>query len=333
MPLQYIPQQRRSDDDDGLPMLKRSRGNHPAYYDPGQGLVRAVNVALMLGQPLLVTGEAGVGKTQLAHSVAWELGLYPPLMFETKSTTIARDLFYGYDTLRRFHAAQTHQGSQRNLDYVTYNALGTAILRSNSEEDVGPWIPAGFEHGGQRRSVVLIDEIDKAPRDFPNDLLNEIEHLYFKAPELENREFRVGVIGERGEEDELRPIVIITSNSEKHLPDAFLRRCIYYHIDFPNARRLEMIVTSRIDNLAGGAMLSDALDFFQRLRAAARIDKRPATAELIAWLTVLRKKGVPTGASLRGSPDDMAASLCALVKTANDQDLANKLFESWLKEK
>src|SRR5262245_56070821 len=119
-----------------LPGSRRPAQTDPAGYKPDRGLIDAVNVALLLGQPLLVTGEPGTGKTQLAYSVAWELGFDQPLMFETKSTHTARDLFYTYDMLSRFHAAETHEGSQRNLDYITYNALGIAILRSNDETAV-----------------------------------------------------------------------------------------------------------------------------------------------------------------------------------------------------
>ena len=126
-----------------LPLPQRAKQTDPAGYRPDSGLIDAVNVALLLGQPLLLTGEPGTGKTQLANSVAWELGFDPPLMFETKSTNTARDLFYTYDTLSRFHAAQTGEGSQNSLDYISYNALGIAILRSNEAADVKPWLPAG----------------------------------------------------------------------------------------------------------------------------------------------------------------------------------------------
>src|SRR5205085_1382510 len=148
--------------------------------------------------------------------------------FETKSTSLARELFYAYDTLGRFHAAQTGEGSQKNLDYVTYNALGVAILRANEEAAVAKWIPQGkgFVHGGRRRSVVLIDEIDKAPRDFPNDILNEVEGMYFRIPELGDALIKA--------DETMRPVLILTSNSEKNLPDAFLRRCIYYYLPFPD---------------------------------------------------------------------------------------------------
>lgn len=318
------PQKRRSPGELKLPTSRRARQIDPAGYKPDKGLADAVNVALMLGQPLLLTGEPGTGKTQLANSIAWELGFDPPLMFETKSTNSARDLFYTYDTLSRFHAAQTGEGSQKSLDYVTYNALGIAILRSNDEAEVRQWLPEGFEHGGRRRSIVLIDEVDKAPRDFPNDLLNEVEGMYFKVPELGN--VRIAA------DEEMRPILIITSNSEKHLPDAFLRRCIYYNIPFPGKDRLRDIVLTRIGSFDGETLLSDSLDFFARLREPnSGLRKKPATAELIAWLIALRERGMELGKPLKSDPEIAASTLSTLVKSVEDQTIAQTVLTDWLK--
>src|ERR1041384_4238457 len=128
------PLNRRADKPAQLPGSRRARQTAPAGYIPDTGLVDAVNVALFLGQPLLLTGEPGTGKTQLAYRVAWELGFDAPLLFETKSTSTARDLFYTYDALRRFHAAHTGQGSQDNRDYLTFNAFGLAILFANDPQ-------------------------------------------------------------------------------------------------------------------------------------------------------------------------------------------------------
>ncbi len=232
----------------------------PERYLADQGLVDAVNVALVLGQPLLLTGEPGTGKTQLGYHLAWELGLGDPLKFETKSNSVSRDLFYSYNTLGRFHAAQTNEGSQNPIDYITYNALGRAILLTKSSLEVLSLLPPQFMHNGATRSVVLIDEVDKAPRDFPNDILNEIEGMYFRIPEFKNTLVEADPV--------LRPIVVITSNSEKHLPDAFLRRCIFYHIDFPDRDRLEAIVSAHFEaSPLSDDPLKDYLDLFQRLRA------------------------------------------------------------------
>lgn len=305
------------------PATSRERRAHPAGYRPDPGLIDAVNVALLLGQPLLLTGEPGTGKTQLAYSVAWEFG-YGCEVFETKSTSAARDLFYYYDTVGRFYAAQTGEGSRHALDYVTYNALGLAIMRSNPEERVRHLLPPGFEHGGARRSVVLIDEVDKAPRDFPNDLLNEVESLFFKIPELGNERVSCS--------QEMEPILVVTSNSEKHLPDAFLRRCVFYNIPFPDEQRLREIVLSRIgDYFAGESpLLSDALSLFNALRDSNSLRKRPATAELIGWLIALREKGAEPDRPLREYQAPARACMSALVKSAEDQPVARAILDDWM---
>jgi MoxR-like ATPase len=311
-----------------LPISRRAGHEDPAGYLPDSGLVDAVNVALLLGQPLLLTGEAGTGKTQLAYSVAWELGFDEPLKFETKSTSTSRELFYTYDTLGRFHAAQTGEGSQNSLDYLTYNALGLAILRANEKAAVAPWLPKDFKHDGPaKRSVVLIDEVDKAPRDFPNDILNEVEGMYFKIPELRHVKISAGA--------SMRPILIITSNSEKHLPNAFLRRCIYYNIPFPNGKRLTEIVTARLGRFTGGSsqMLDDALDLFFTLRRPdSGLHKKPATAELLGWLLVLHEIGGDGKNPLRQAPERIALSLNTLVKTAEDQERAKTVLEEWMRK-
>ncbi|MGH7596623.1 MAG: AAA family ATPase [bacterium] len=311
-----------------LPISRRAGHEDPAGYLPDLGLVDAVNVALLLGQPLLLTGEAGTGKTQLAYSVAWELGFDEPLKFETKSTSTSRELFYTYDTLGRFHAAQTGEGSQNSLDYLTYNALGLAILRANEKATVAPWLPKDFKHDGMaKRSVVLIDEVDKAPRDFPNDILNEVEGMYFKIPELRNMKIAADA--------SMRPILVITSNSEKHLPDAFLRRCIYYNIPFPDEKRLTQIITARLGRFTGGSsqMLDDALDLFFTLRRPdSGLHKKPATAELLGWLLVLREMGGDGENPLRQAPERIASSLNTLVKTAEDQERAKTVLDGWLRK-
>jgi MoxR-like ATPase len=310
-----------------LPLPRRERISRPEDYVADPGLVDAVNAALLLGQPLLLTGDPGTGKTQLAYSLAWELGLGEPIKFETKSTTGGRDPFYTYDALGRFQAAQSG-GSADPLHYLTYNALGTAILRGNEEAAVTKLLPPGFLHGGKRRSVVLIDEIDKAPRDFPNDLLNELEQMYFRIPELGN------VVVEA--DPHTHPIVVVTSNSEKNLPDAFLRRCVYYNIPFPEREGLEHIVASRLGEYAGGSgrFLEDALDLFFELRKpASGLRKKPATAELLGWLIALRETGNGAENPLADRPESARSTLAVLVKTAEDQGRATQIVERWLQSR
>ncbi|NIM17308.1 MAG: AAA family ATPase, partial [Candidatus Aminicenantes bacterium] len=157
--------------------------DHPRNYIAGEGLRNAVNVALALGQPLLITGEPGTGKTQLADSIAWELGL-PVMEFHTKTTSAAVDLFYQYDALRRFQDAQVPEKKQLNIDdYITYQALGNAILLTMPPAEANKYLPEELQGIGPTRSVVLIDEIDKAPRDLPNDVLDEIEKMRFTVKE------------------------------------------------------------------------------------------------------------------------------------------------------
>jgi MoxR-like ATPase len=292
-----------------LPPFERPESYEaPQLYLAGKGLRAAVNVAIMLGQPLLITGEPGTGKTRLADSIAFEFGGLPLLKFHTKSTSTARDLFYHYDALRHFRdvqfearanvaaAAQTPPAERRPADtYITYNALGLAILLTLQADDprrarFNPYIEDDWRETGGTRSVVLVDEIDKAPRDFPNDILNEIEDMEFEVRELDAPHFKAV--------KELRPIVVLTSNSEKNLPEAFLRRCVFYHTEFPRLRALRKIVERRLGP-APEDIPSDlrehALSHFQRIRDL-KLKKAPATAELLAWIRVLEKMGLDPSA-------------------------------------
>jgi MoxR-like ATPase len=286
----------------------------PASYVADDALVDAVNVALLLQQPLLLTGEPGTGKTQLASRIAWELRLEPLLKFETKSTSQSRDLFYMYDALARFQAGTT-AGATDALPYIRFGPLGrAALLASENPEDR---CLLDEDPGQPRRSVVLIDEIDKAPRDFPNDILNEIEHFYFRIPELGNREVRAPEMR--------RPVVIVTSNSEKDLPDAFLRRCVFHHIAFPAPERLRQIAEAR---LGPDEALRDALDLFYELRKA-QLRKPPATAELLGWLIALRRSAGP--ASPFSDRAHVDRTIAALLKTVEDREEAQRVIDAWFR--
>lgn len=316
--------QQRPDTPVNLPVSPYTQLTLPQHYYADPGLVDACNVALLLGQPLLLTGEPGTGKTQFVYNLAWELGYDLPLKFDTKSTSVARDLFYTHDTLRRFQDAQSGVKSSNALPYLTYQALGAAILRTLDYEDIVDYVPGDFVHNGKERSIVLIDEIDKAPRDFPNDLLNELEQAYFHVPELKNIKIEAN--------PELRPVVVITSNSEKDLPDAFLRRCIYYNIPFPERDRLLTIATNRLQVILGKSesFLKDALDLFYELRDPAHdLRKKPTTAELLGWLIALhrmkREQKNPFG-----DLDLILRTLSNLVKTAEDQERAAEIVKRWL---
>ncbi len=306
-----------------LPVSRRRDEVRPEGYIPDDGLRAAVNVSLLLGQPLLVTGEPGTGKTQLAYSVAHGLGLDEPFKFETKSTSTARDLFYVYNSIGRFHAVHNSEASQDSIAYITYNALGSAILRAKQREEIRNLVPKGWQHADPRRSVVLIDEIDKAPRDFPNDILNEVEGMYFRIPELDNAEVRAS--------PEMQPILIVTSNSERSLPDAFLRRCVYYHIPFPSDEKLREIVAARLGDLVlrDSDLLSDSLEILEALRAQDAMRKKPSTSELLSWLRTLHDvfHGMPN--PLRGDASGILETLGALAKTQEDTEIAQEIVSQW----
>ena len=313
------------DEPQPLPVPNVRRRIDPAGYLPDDGLIDAVNVALLLGQPLLLTGEPGTGKTQLAYHLAWELGYPKPLKFETKSTSISRDLFYTYDTVGRFQAGDDVKPAR---EYIFYQALGEAILRAKKFEEVKDFLPTHFNHQEATRSIVLIDEIDKAPRDFPNDILNEVEEMYFRIMELGNVPISA--------EEENRPIMILTSNSEKHLPDAFLRRCVFYHIPFPKADRMTEIVAARLgQNIgSGNQFVTDAIEFFYELRKPATgMRKRPSTAELLNWLQTLETMAPDSENPLRESAlstvsvDKIAGTVNCLAKTEADQNLVKPMLK------
>ncbi len=295
------------------PLETGSWMSDPAGYIAEDGLRDAVNVALALGQPLLVTGEPGTGKTELAGSIAHELGLAAPFNFNTKSTSAARDLFYRYDSLRHFHDAQFRKDQTDVENYIDYEALGLAVLLAAPPAVANPFLPEQLRDKGPARSVVLIDEVDKAPRDLPNDVLNEIEQMSFTVKET-GRTF--------ASNPRYKPIVVLTSNSEKNLPDAFLRRCIFFHIPFPNQDRLREIVHHRLRPGAdfSPAMIDHAITHFERIRELG-LRKKPSTAELLAWMRVLGKLKIDVQHPKPGDAEAIAFTYSVLAKSKEDMTM------------
>ncbi len=285
----------------------------PKGYIASPGLRQAVNVALQLQQPLLVTGDPGTGKSSLADSVAYDLGLSSALRFFTTTTASARDVFYRYDSLSHFQDANISRMAGIHVEqYISYEALGLAILRSNPPEAVNEQLPPAWQVQKQECSVVLIDEIDKAPRDFPNDILNEIEHLRFQV-----RETGKAFSADRA----FWPIVVMTSNSENTLPDPFLRRCVFYHIEFPGPSELREIVRRRLPEVSEKELFLDgAIRQFSEIRKLA-LRKRPATAEFLAWVQVLERAGVNPESPREGDVEALICSYSILAKNEGDYKL------------
>jgi MoxR-like ATPase len=258
-------------------------------YIVSQELARAVDVAVALGRPLLVKGEPGTGKTLLARDIA-RFYNSPFERWHVKSTTKAVDGLYMYDAVRRLHDSRFGEGEVRDIGrYITLGPLGRA-----------------FKHA--ERVVVLIDEIDKADLEFPNDLLHELDTMSFTVMET----------GETVTARQ-RPIVIITSNNEKELPDAFLRRCVFHWIEFPDRALMTRIVRVHHPDVED-RLLAGALEAFYALRAVDGLRKPPSTSELIDWVSALRHSGLDPAKLLgAGLP-----FLGTLLKKEQDIDTAQR---------
>jgi MoxR-like ATPase len=301
-----------------LPLFERLPSlDDPAGYLADAGLRNAVNVALSLGQPLLLTGEPGTGKTQLAASVAYEFGLPSPLVFNVKTTSAAKDLFYHYDAMRHFHDSHFGGNTLRVDDYISYEAFGLAILLAKESAEADQFLPPWHRGRGPTRSVVLIDEIDKAPRDLPNDVLNEIEEMSFTVKET-RRTFTADA--------RCRPILVLTSNSEKNLPDAFLRRCVFYHIPFPDEERLRKIIERRLPRSSAFTphMIENTIKEFVRIRRTLDLKKQPATAELLGWIRILCDLQIDVGNLKPGQMESVLMSYSVLAKTKDDLELLQR---------
>ncbi len=323
--------------------------DHPVDYASDPGLVDAMNVALLLGRPLLLTGRPGTGKSQLADRAAWEFDLAPVLRFEAQSVSEAQDLFYRFDTVGRLGAAHGG-GTVDPRSYIKLAALGKAVLYSHPYDektfDGLSLSPAHPAPASGRASVVLIDEIDKASRDFPNDLLNAIERFAFRVAELDGREFAAA------REAHLRPIIVITSNSERELPEPFLRRCVYYNIPDPSRDTLRQIVSSRVlkriakaTGSTGSVKASEMSKLFSELvdcfieyrdKGGKRLAFVPGTSELIdlARVVAADREAMPEEPLVRDvNFASVQRAAAAVAKGKGDAEEFSKHLTSWREHK
>ena len=274
-------------------MRQDTRFNGSQAYVATDDLKLAVNAALTLQRPLLIKGEPGTGKTMLAEEVAKALGM-PLLQWHIKSTTKAQQGLYEYDAVSRLRDSQL--GDERVKDIHNYIVKGVLWQAFSADEQV----------------VLLIDEIDKADIEFPNDLLRELDRMEFHV--YETRE----TVTARH-----RPLVIITSNNEKELPDAFLRRCFFHYIKFPDRDTMQAIVDVHFPSLKKD-LLAQALETFYEVREIAGLKKKPSTSELLDWLKLLLAEDIPPEA-LRSKDAKTAVPPLHGALLKNEQDI--HLFE------
>ena len=262
-------------------------------YIATDDLTMAVNAAVTLERPILVKGEPGTGKTQLAIEVAQSLGK-PLHEWHIKSTTKAQQGLYEYDAVARLRDSQL--GDDRVHDIANYIVRGKIWEAFESDE----------------QPVLLIDEIDKADIEFPNDLLRELDRMEFYVYETK-----------RLVEARHRPIIVITSNNEKELPDAFLRRCFFHYIKFPDRETMTEIVDVHFPNLKKD-LLAEALNAFYKVRDVRGLKKKPSTSELLDWIKLLLAEDIPPEAlRIEGKSSAIPPLYGALLK--NEQDV--HLFE------
>jgi MoxR-like ATPase len=272
------------------------RFNGSAAYVSTEDLTLAVNAAIALERPLLIKGEPGTGKTMLAVEVAGALGL-PLLEWHIKSTTKAQQGLYEYDAVSRLRDSQL--GDPRVQEIRNYIVKGTLWQAFTAEKPV----------------VLLIDEVDKADIEFPNDLLRELDRMEFYV--YETRELVKA---------KHRPLVFITSNNEKELPDAFLRRCFFHYIRFPDKETMERIVDVHFPGLKK-SLLREALEVFFEVREVPGLKKKPSTSELLDWLKLLLAEDIPVEALRSKDRKTIIPPLHgALLKNEQDVHLFERLI-------
>ena len=254
-------------------------------------LMNAVNVSIALKKPLLIKGEPGTGKTMLAEAISQALDM-DLIIWSIKSTTKAQDGLYVYDTVQRLYDSQFGEGDVKDIaQYIKLGKLGEAFT-------------------SDRQVVLLIDEIDKADLEFHNDLLWELDKMEFYINETKETV-----------KTKHRPIVIITSNAEKELPDAFLRRCIFHYIEFPNEEKMADIIRVHYGDI-DSKLMTKALEAFYKIRGMKDLQKRPSTSELLDWIQALMISGV----SIDNLYEDMPF-LGVLLKKNQDMDMFTEIKE------
>ncbi|CAD6507691.1 hypothetical protein LMG27952_00112 [Paraburkholderia hiiakae] len=273
--------------------MRATRFEGSSQYVATDDLKLAVNAAITLKRPLLIKGEPGTGKTMLAEEVAAALDM-PLMQWHIKSTTKAQQGLYEYDAVSRLRDSQL--GDERVKDIANYIVKGVLWQAFESEE----------------QSVLLIDEIDKADIEFPNDLLRELDRMEFYV--YETRQLIKA---------KQRPLVIITSNNEKELPDAFLRRCFFHYISFPDPATMQRIVEVHYPGIRK-ELLNAAMESFFELRNIAGLKKKPSTSELLDWLKLLLAEEIPP-AALRAADGSKSMPPLAGALLKNEQDMT--LFE------